>query len=143
MQISRGAHGFGLAKSITPHGRMRGAGPSPRGRAQSADNLIDTTNVRTRLSTTSGVIIGTAPVPGAARRGQQRLAGIGRPAGANLHATEIARHASNPSTGARGENHMWNRRDWDDFFLIVRKRWSAHRPPRPVDLSHRNRLVPT
>ena len=38
---------------------------------------------------------------------------------------------------------MWNRREWDDFFLIVRKRWSAHRPPRPVDLSHRNRLVPT
>ena len=38
---------------------------------------------------------------------------------------------------------MWNRRDWDDFFVIVRKRWSAHRPPRPVDLSHRNRLVPT
>jgi ribosomal protein L13E len=38
---------------------------------------------------------------------------------------------------------MWNRRDWDDFFVIVGKRWSAHRPPRPVDLSRRNRLVPT
>jgi hypothetical protein len=47
------------------------------------------------------------------------------------------------ASGQPGEKHMWNRRDWDDFFLIVRKRWSAHRPPRPVDLSHRNRLVPT
>ena len=36
---------------------------------------------------------------------------------------------------------MWNRRDWDDFFDIVRKRWHNHRPPRPVDLSRRNRLV--
>jgi ribosomal protein L13E len=38
---------------------------------------------------------------------------------------------------------MWNRRDWDDFFNIVRKPGSAHKPPRPVDLSRRNRLVPT
>jgi ribosomal protein L13E len=38
---------------------------------------------------------------------------------------------------------MWNKRDWDDFFNIVRKPWSARRPPRPVDLSRRNRLVPT
>jgi ribosomal protein L13E len=38
---------------------------------------------------------------------------------------------------------MWNRRDWDDFFNIVRKPWNARRPPRPVDLSRRNRLVPT
>lgn len=37
---------------------------------------------------------------------------------------------------------MWNRRDWDDFFDIVRKRWSTRRPPRPVDRSGRNRLVP-
>jgi ribosomal protein L13E len=37
---------------------------------------------------------------------------------------------------------MWNRRDWDDFFDIVRKRWSTHRPPRPVERSVRNRLVP-
>jgi hypothetical protein len=37
---------------------------------------------------------------------------------------------------------MWNRRDWDDFFNIARKRWHNHRPPRPVDLSGRNRLVP-
>jgi ribosomal protein L13E len=38
---------------------------------------------------------------------------------------------------------MWNRRDWDDFADIVRKRWHTHRPPRPVDISRRNRLVPT
>ncbi len=38
---------------------------------------------------------------------------------------------------------MWSRRDWDDFFHIVRKRSNKLRPPRPVDLSRRNRLVPT
>jgi ribosomal protein L13E len=37
---------------------------------------------------------------------------------------------------------MWNRRDWDDFFNIARKRWQAHRPLRPVDRSGRNRLTP-
>jgi len=37
---------------------------------------------------------------------------------------------------------MWNRRDWDDFFDIVKKRWSTHRPPRPVYSSGRNRLTP-
>ncbi len=37
---------------------------------------------------------------------------------------------------------MWNRRDWDDFFNIVRKRSSALRPPRPVHLSLRNRVTP-
>ncbi len=37
---------------------------------------------------------------------------------------------------------MWSRRDWDDFFHIVRKRSNSLRPPRPVDLSRRNRLVP-
>lgn len=36
---------------------------------------------------------------------------------------------------------MWNRRDWDDFFDIVRKRWHNHRPPRPLDRSGR-RLTP-
>jgi ribosomal protein L13E len=36
---------------------------------------------------------------------------------------------------------MWNRRDWDDFFIIVRKRWHNHRPPRPLDRSGR-RLTP-
>ncbi len=36
---------------------------------------------------------------------------------------------------------MWNRRDWDDFFDIVRKRWHIHRPPRPLDRSGR-RLTP-
>lgn len=38
---------------------------------------------------------------------------------------------------------MWNRRDWDDFFDIVRKRSSLQRPLRPVELARRNRLVPT
>lgn len=38
---------------------------------------------------------------------------------------------------------MWNRRDWDDFFDIVRKRWHLRRPPRPVDRLRPNRLVPT
>lgn len=37
---------------------------------------------------------------------------------------------------------MWNRRDWYDFFDIVRRRSSARRPPRPVERSVRNRLVP-
>jgi ribosomal protein L13E len=37
---------------------------------------------------------------------------------------------------------MWNRRDWDDFFDIVRKRWHTHRPPRPVEFSVRNRVTP-
>jgi ribosomal protein L13E len=37
---------------------------------------------------------------------------------------------------------MWNRRDWDEFFDIVGKRWHSHRPPRPLDRSVRNRLVP-
>jgi hypothetical protein len=50
-----------------------------------------------------------------------------------------------PITCNRGvrEGTMWNRRDWDDFFDIVRKRWHNHRPLRPVDLSRRNRLSPT
>lgn len=38
---------------------------------------------------------------------------------------------------------MWNRRDWDDFFDIVRRRSSLQRPLRPVELARRNRLVPT
>ena len=38
---------------------------------------------------------------------------------------------------------MWNRRDWDEFFDIVRKRHSSNRPPRPVDLAGRNRVLPT
>jgi ribosomal protein L13E len=37
---------------------------------------------------------------------------------------------------------MWNRRDWADFFEIAGKRWNMRRPPRPLDLSRRNRLVP-
>jgi ribosomal protein L13E len=38
---------------------------------------------------------------------------------------------------------MWNRRDWDEFFEIVGKRWSGLRPPRPVAVSGHNRLTPT
>ena len=38
---------------------------------------------------------------------------------------------------------MWNRRDWDEFFDIVKKRAHGMRPPRPVDVSGKNRLVPT
>jgi ribosomal protein L13E len=37
---------------------------------------------------------------------------------------------------------MWNRRDWADFFEIAGKQWNMRRPPRPLDLSRRNRLVP-
>jgi ribosomal protein L13E len=38
---------------------------------------------------------------------------------------------------------MWNRRDWDEFFSLIKKRGgSTQRPLRPVDRSHRNRLVP-
>lgn len=37
---------------------------------------------------------------------------------------------------------MWNRRDWDDFFNIVKKRSTSLRPPRPVHMSRRNRLTP-
>jgi hypothetical protein len=51
-------------------------------------------------------------------------------------------HPINCNRGVR-EDTMWNRRDWDDFFDIVRKRWHNHRPLRPVDLSRRNRLSPT
>ena len=37
---------------------------------------------------------------------------------------------------------MWNRRDWDEFFHIVQRRWHSQRPPRPLDRSMLNRLVP-
>jgi ribosomal protein L13E len=37
---------------------------------------------------------------------------------------------------------MWIRRDWDDFFNRIRKRGAVSHPPRPVDRSARNRLVP-
>ena len=37
---------------------------------------------------------------------------------------------------------MWNRRDWDDFFHIVKRRGQMNRPPRPVHRSLRNRLTP-
>jgi ribosomal protein L13E len=38
---------------------------------------------------------------------------------------------------------MWNRKDWADFFNIVQGPRRSQRPPRPVDRSGRNRLVPT
>jgi ribosomal protein L13E len=37
---------------------------------------------------------------------------------------------------------MWNRRDWDDFFNIVKRHGLSRRPPRPVHMSRRNRLTP-
>jgi ribosomal protein L13E len=37
---------------------------------------------------------------------------------------------------------MWNRRDWDEFFNIVKKRSTSLRPPRPVHMSRRNRVTP-
>jgi hypothetical protein len=58
------------------------------------------------------------------------------------------RVTASPVAASKGLNRdaggevMWNRRDWDEFFNIVRKRGQTHRPPRPVHLSLRNRLVP-
>lgn len=43
---------------------------------------------------------------------------------------------------ARKGGPMWIRRDWDEFFNRIRKRGTAVHPPRPVDRSARNRLVP-
>ena len=37
---------------------------------------------------------------------------------------------------------MWNRRDWAEFFKIVKKQGHKRLPLRPVDRSRRNRLVP-
>ncbi len=37
---------------------------------------------------------------------------------------------------------MWNRRDWAQFFDIVNQQSRKRRPPRPLDRSQRNRLVP-
>jgi len=37
---------------------------------------------------------------------------------------------------------MWNRRDWAQFFDIVNQRTSKRRPPRPLDRSMLNRLIP-
>ena len=37
---------------------------------------------------------------------------------------------------------MWNRRDWAQFFDIVNQRTSKCRPPRPLDRSMLNRLIP-
>lgn len=61
-----------------------------------------------------------------------------------IHATESAFAASNVSiAGVLGrEGKMWNRRDWAQFFDIVNQRSHMRRPPRPLDRSQRNRLVP-
>jgi hypothetical protein len=63
---------------------------------------------------------------------------------AGTDATESNFAASNPLRFSvlESEDAMWNRRDWDDFFGIVMKRSRMQRPPRPLDRSHRNRLVP-
>jgi len=37
---------------------------------------------------------------------------------------------------------MWSRKDWADFFSVVQGPRRSQRPPRPVDRSVRNRLVP-
>jgi ribosomal protein L13E len=37
---------------------------------------------------------------------------------------------------------MWNRRDWAQFFELVNQRSTMRRPPRPVDRSQLNRLIP-
>ena len=37
---------------------------------------------------------------------------------------------------------MWTRREWAQFFDIVAKGRNMRRPPRPLDTSRRNRLVP-
>src|SRR5580704_2881593 len=88
MKSSHGTHQFQASgKYNTPLLRPRHVEPGavdswiPAGRtcvfagsyagAQSADNCMATTNVHRRLSTTSRVIIGTAPAPGAARPGPE------------------------------------------------------------------------
>jgi len=37
---------------------------------------------------------------------------------------------------------MWTRRDWAQFFEIVTKSPNMRRPPRPLDTSRPNRLIP-
>src|SRR5580698_8506417 len=89
MQISRGAHDFSASRkyntALPPPRRMSLSFRAPGIRANRtrlwrrtacerfADNSIATANVRTRHSTTYGVIIGSAPVPGAARLGPVML----------------------------------------------------------------------
>jgi hypothetical protein len=58
-------------------------------------------------------------------------------------ATYFADGASNGACRQVREDTLWNRRDWDEFFDIVRKRYNTRRPLRPVDLAGRNRVLPT
>jgi ribosomal protein L13E len=37
---------------------------------------------------------------------------------------------------------MWSRKDWAEFFVIVQGPRRSQRPPRPLDTSARNRLIP-
>lgn len=109
MQISRGTNGTLTSRSITP-GPVSGSLSSHRagstGTLRAANNSKDTQNVPARLSTTSGVIIGTAPVPGAARRGGSN-ARPGQQVGEKVFATESARRASKRlKPGSAGEGHV-------------------------------------
>src|SRR5579872_5122245 len=63
------------------------------------------------------------------------------PQAAKFCATETGQGASNGLT-RKARSNMWNRRDWDEFFNIVKKRTTSLRPPRPVHMSRRNRLTP-
>jgi hypothetical protein len=63
-------------------------------------------------------------------------------AGVRFHATENAFPASKEVHRDVAEEPMWNRRDWDDFFRILKKRGPKHLPLRPLDRSRPNRLVP-
>jgi ribosomal protein L13E len=65
-------------------------------------------------------------------------------AGVKISATKFVKAASNSLIDGVLEKEvtMWNRRDWDEFFNIVMKRSRMQRPPRPLDMSRRNRLVP-
>jgi len=37
---------------------------------------------------------------------------------------------------------MWDKRDWQQFFLIAQRPWQRRRPPRPVAPSGGNRVSP-
>jgi len=37
---------------------------------------------------------------------------------------------------------MWHKRDWQHFFKIAQRPWQRHRPPRPVAISAKNRVLP-
>jgi ribosomal protein L13E len=37
---------------------------------------------------------------------------------------------------------MWVKRDWQQFFELMQRPWSRHRPPRPLYATETNRLLP-